>query len=171
MFIIDVQGFQYRKDLNFTCKEISIFNVKDESCMHKILRLPISYGQLNNKIKQQIGWITNNLHGLQWSSNNDNLLYRDLPMFIRRQVPYQEESILVKGLEKKLWLQQYLPNNNIIDLSNYCNKISDLISSNIEFHCKEHNINSLRCTNQIVYSIYQWYTVNRNKLDVCINIF
>lgn len=167
MYIIDVQGFQYRKDLNFTCKEISIFNVKDKSCVHRIIRLPISYGQLDNKIKEQVGWTTIHLHGLRWSSYHDNLLYPDLPMFIRKHVS-NRETVLVKGLEKKLWLQEYLPNNNIIDLSNYCNKISDLISSNFEFHCCKHNINSLRCTTQIVYSIYQWYTVNRDKLNMYI---
>lgn len=166
MYIIDVQGFQHKKDLDFTCKEISILNISDiDSCAHGIIKPSIAYEGLAENIKQQINWTTAHLHGLWWSSSYDNLQYNDLPTFISNHVLEREGYVFVKGLEKKRWLEYYLPNNTIVDLFSYnCNKISDLMLSNLNYHCNKHMNNSLRCTKQNVYSIYEWYTVNRDKL-------
>ena len=163
MYIIDVQGFQHKKDLDFTCKEISILNINEGSCIHRIIKPTVSYELLPQNIKKQINWTTAHLNGLQWSTPYDNLPYSDLPAFIKSHVQEREVNIFVKGLEKKRWLQHYLPNNNIIDLYN-CNNIKSLMLNNLEYHCNKHKINSLRCAMQNVYSIYQWYTVNRDKI-------
>lgn len=163
MYIIDVQGFQHGKNLEFICKEISIFSTENRTSVHKILRPQTRYQLLDQNIKAQINWNTRHLHGLRWSSSADNLPYRDLRSFIEKNV-VEGANVLVKGLEKKKWLQYYLPNNNILDITEYdCNKIKDLMLYNLEFHCKSHWDNRLRCTEQNVFSIHQWYIVNRHK--------
>lgn len=162
MYIVDVQGFQYKNVLSFMCKEISILNIENASCEHRLIKMPVNYESFSKDIQQQIDWSTTNIHGLQWSTPyDDDLAYEDLPSFIKTRF-VDGASVFVKGLEKKRWLEQYLPNNNILDLDLYnCPRIKDLVSSSFTgVHCNKHYNNELRCTKHIVYSICRWHVQN-----------
>jgi hypothetical protein len=101
MYIIDLQGFQYKKELAFTCKEISIFNINDKSCVNRIVKPKIPYKHLRESVKIQIDWTVNHVHGLRWSSSWDNLPYSGLGDFISDSVLDEDQPVLVKGWRKR----------------------------------------------------------------------
>nr|CAI5852928.1 unnamed protein product [Callosobruchus analis] len=61
-----------------------------------------------------MGWILRNINGLQWSTcSNGFLNYEQLSEFTKKIV--KDDVVLVKGLEKKNWLERFI-SNRILDL-------------------------------------------------------
>lgn len=68
-------------------------------------------------------------------------------------------------MEIQRWLEQYLPNSVITDLGPYdCSRIKDLMLFRLDYHCNNNNIINLRL---YVFSFYNLYVVNIDKLDDC----
>lgn len=155
MYIIDLQGFNYGKD-GYIWKEITIFNMMTESYTHKMIKMSHKFELFNHSTQNLLNWLTNNIHGLNWNSyNEDFLLTEELVDFIKREV--KDDVVLVKGADKKKWLLKFLK-NQIIDLfEEGCPNLNKLKSIFKSYHCNQHYHNSLNCSLENVYFIYFWY--------------
>lgn len=158
MFIIDVQGFSYGNGNNFICKEIAILNVMTGATIHKMLEMPHHFNMFSKEVKNHMGWLLRNLHGLQWSSSqSDYLKYEKLSEFIKDEV--KNEIVMVKGLLKKEWLNKTI-NNVIVNLEDEgCPNLTKLKSVFKSNHCNQHLYNNLNCALENVTFLWYWYTV------------
>ena len=161
MFIIDVQGFQYGKD-NFLCREIAILNVDNGVWQHRFITFPLDMSHYNSTVLKHMEWYTEHLHGLEWSHKEwsiTTIRYEQITEFIRKCIGcYEGEEILVKGLEKKIWLERLLRMNNIIDLHEQgCPAIEDLKLFLRSNHCNQHLYNNSNCALENVYLLWYWY--------------
>nr|CAI5852438.1 unnamed protein product [Callosobruchus analis] len=138
MFIIDVQGFSCGS--TFICKEIAILNVANGTYVHKMY-----------------GVILRNINGLQWSTcSNEFLNYEQLSEFTKNTV--KDNVVLVKGLEKKKWLERFI-SNRIIDLHDEgCPNLEKLKTIFKSYHCNQHFYNDLHCALENVMFLYNWYS-------------
>lgn len=160
MYIVDVQGFQY-KTIPFICKEIAILNTCNKTFHHAILNFPIDQEWMNNQVIKYMNRTTDIQHGLYWNSRNENFLnYEELSKFIVESIPYSDDLVLVKGLIKKNWLQKFI-SNNIVDVFNEgCPKLKQLKKIDNDFHnynCNNHVYSKLQCAQENVYLIFKWY--------------
>nr|CAI5862119.1 unnamed protein product [Callosobruchus analis] len=155
MFIIDVQGFSCGS--TFICKEIAILNVASGTYVQKILNIPQHFEWLEKKVQHQMGWILRNINGLQWSTcSNEFLNYEQLSEFTKKIV--KDDVVLVKGLEKKKWLERFI-SNRIIDLHDEgCPNLEKLKTVFKSYHCNQHSYNDLHCALENVMFLYNWYS-------------
>lgn len=155
MYIIDVQGFNYGSD-RCMWKEIAIFNIVTETCKHKLIKMPHQLELFNHTVQNHMNWLFRNLHGLEWNSSGDDYLsYEELTDFIKSEV--KNDVILVKGLNKKRWLETFL-SNQIIDLHDmHCPSIHKLKEIFKSYHCNTHFDNFLNCSMENVHLLYYWY--------------
>lgn len=161
MFILDVQGFQYGTE-NFLCKEIAILDTDNNCYSHRFVKMPVHMTYFMNNFQTGMNHITQNIHGLKWE-NEDNLEYERLSEYIINCIGLNG-TVHVKGLQKKKWLEKFMPNITIIDLETEgCPSFNNLklyLKSN---HCKKHLFNNdLRCSVENVYFLWYWYNHCRN---------
>lgn len=69
--LLDIQGFDY-KNKSFICKEIAIFNVESGKHVHKIVKIPFSTNWMETNVYNHMKWMSNELHGLEWSDDDSN---------------------------------------------------------------------------------------------------
>lgn len=155
MYIIDVQGFNYGSESNMW-KEIAIFNTTTERYTHKMIKMPHQLELFNHVSQDHMNWLRDQVHGLEWNScYGDYLLYEELVDFIKKQV--NNDVILVKGVEKKQWLEKFLY-NQIIDLHEEgCPSFDKLKTIFKSYHCNQHYYNTLKCSLENVYFLHFWY--------------
>lgn len=163
LFIIDVQGFQSGKSNNFLVKEIAIINVENGSSTHRFVVMPTCFILYDSTVQRRFLWNTRNCHGLEWE-NYDSLQYEQLSEFIKNTIKSEEATVLVKGLEKKRWLEKIIP-NNIEDLHDQncpaLEKLTLFLKSN---HCKQHLYsNNLSCALENVHILRSWYIYCKQK--------
>lgn len=152
-FIVDLQGFQFGK--KFVCKEIAIIGLGDCCCkIHSFFNFQLDIDDLSEKAKKQINWLTTNYHGLEWYSDNA-LEYTSFSRFLNEYLT-NAKKILVKGLQKKYFLEEFFENIEITDIESYkCPPLRDLKKS-VRHHCGQHTGNNLHCAHQNVNLINQW---------------
>jgi hypothetical protein len=118
MFIIDIQGFSYGNFCqNFICKEIAILNVQTGESVHTFLEIPHQFDMFNKNMRNHMGWLLKNHHGLAWICNNcpsDLLHYNKLSEFIKNII--QDNKIFIKGREKREWLSKLVSNNEVVNV-------------------------------------------------------
>lgn len=155
-FFVDVQGFKDNNN-NFILKEFAmvpeIYNPMYDSdlSMHYIIKSPYSLNRLPQKNINNINWVTQNYHGLDWNCGTiklytlKNIIYEKL-LNILGQICWK-----VKGDEKQTWLNNFLAtiynNRNFIfaqnvenDLSQYWPKLSSLQIKYPQIrHCCHHD--------------------------------
>lgn len=175
MFIIDVQGFQY-KNSDFLCREIAIININADKMYHKYVQLPIDLGCLSESFCKHIEWTTRNIHGLLWDDEfsswgdedsasipSNYIPLERIALYIRKIIK-PHDKIFVKGYEKKRWLSKLIC-NEIVDLLELgCDDLASLKASN-NVTCKNHNLHcnrdhNLLCARENVFLLKNWY----NKL-------
>lgn len=165
MYVIDLQGFNYGSDCVW--KEIAIFNTSNEIYSHKMIKMPFQLKLFNHVSQTHMNWLRDNVHGLEWDSfYEDFLTYEELVDFIKKRV--ENEVILVKGADKKKWLEKFLP-NQIIDLHDEgCPSLEELKQIFKSYHCTQHYYNTLNCSLENVYFLYFWY-VYCKKINPVVN--
>ena len=124
LYVVDFQGF---KDNNneFIIKEFAICSVNGQFQEHWLIKSPYALEQLNIKQHRQYLWLVHNLHGINWEDGYITLheLFIILSKF--------RGLFLIKGLEKKLYLQKFgfnvenldsfdCPSLNILLISKTC---------------------------------------------------
>lgn len=157
IIIIDIQGYQF-KSLHFLCKELSIIN-QNNSIYHTFFELPIKFNSLSTSAQCQFRWLTNNIHGLNYSCRG--LPYSLLSEVLNTHELIQSASlIVVKGAQKKKWLKYFLPHKNIINCEIWgCPKLLTLkydFKCSDSYHCHQHLKNTLQCSRENVFLISRW---------------
>lgn len=166
MYIIEVQGFQYKQS-EFTIKELALLNVYDGQCQHFLVEQSHPKDWFSSAVRRHIEYTTNNIHGLDW----DSIHIMEIPIenlvdCIKTIVG--NKVILVKGLNQLKILNRLVP-NKIINLENlFCPKFACLRnehpgfdSESNNYHCNMHQINDLKCAKQHVYLLYEWFKKNK----------
>lgn len=161
MLIVDIQGFQYGKN-NFLCKEIAFLNTENEHFSHRFVKMPTILSHYNHITRLHMNYVTKNVHGIAWE-NDDNLEYEQISEYLINCIG-SENTIFVKGLEKKVWLEKLLPKITVTDLTDEdCpsfEKLKSFLKSN---HCKAHLCdNALNCTLENVYYLWYWNSNCKN---------
>lgn len=147
--ILDVQGFQF-KTSPFFCKELAFQSLDGTSTFHNFFNFPTKFHQLNYSEQKHMNWVTHNIHGLEWETNN-SLQYITLHEILHNNQLIQDAHMLVvKGYQKQNWLKLYLPEKNIVNIEIYgCSKLESLrtaaASNGSIFHCNKHLNNFLYC--------------------------
>lgn len=106
--IVDLQGFKTEAN-EFIVKEIAI--LCDNKIQVLLIKPPFPYHELTKKERKQVNWIERN-RKMYWSEGI--VSYSDYQKLITDIV--RDKFVYVKGLEKVLWLQYILGNNNIYNL-------------------------------------------------------
>lgn len=165
MFIVDIQGFQY-KDSDLICKEIAVININSGERHHHIVNFPYKKEWLEGSFRQHVEWTSNNLTGLDW----DQFSFRNLPLegitsFLQGVV--ENEQVFVKGHQKKIWLNNLI-SNDIKDLSQLgCKSLGNLNARSCVIHCNNHfsHNNRVQCALQNVLVLRDWYINKFNVLE------
>lgn len=161
-FFIDVQGFQLNPN-SFLCKEIVIFNSVTGCFSHRFIRLPIAFSDLNGTMRTQADVSMKKIHGIKWDKNIDTLEYEQISEFIKNCVG-TEDTILVKGSEKKKWLNKII-SNSVVDFEECPSfiKLKEFMKPN---HCKGHLYdNNLSCAIENVFFMWYWYKYCKHSIE------
>ena len=65
--VLEAEGFRHRKE-KFIVKELGVCTDDYLTACH--FYLPTSYSELTTQQKQSFGWLTRNLHGIEWDTGN-----------------------------------------------------------------------------------------------------
>lgn len=164
-YIVDIQGFNLLKS-KFLCKEIAILNIANGNITHRFINYTtLDEDVFNKKNLQHINFTKKNIHGISWSHQHPDiqtLFQEQIADFLKEQTINITNMIIVKGLEKKTWLLQFIK-NPIYDLYDVgcpsLNKLRKMYKSSCSsYHCRKHDENnSLRCACENVKNLYNWY--------------
>lgn len=147
--IVDLQGFKLQKNNEFICKEFAVINIESGLCLSRTFKPPFSWSKLNRKDKQNVRWLTKNLHNLEWTIGD--LPYSEIGTTIQDLLD-EIDKIYVKGLEKISWLQVYV-NKEIINLEELdCPKLTTFVNS--DQACTLHTNN---CATANVNGMFRWF--------------
>lgn len=140
------------------CKEIAILNMDTGKHVHKLLNMPHTFDLFNKSIQNHMGWILRYINGLEWSScHSDFLNYEEVGEFLMNELK-DSDYVLVKGVEKKTWLEKFLKNKIITDLQEEdCESLHKLKLVFKSYHCNQHKYNDLNCALENVYFLYHWH--------------
>lgn len=165
MFIIDVQGFSFPEENVFLCREITIFNIENKDYVHKFVKLPFTRKMMCSTVLNHINFTTNNIHGLEWDSWNqeDELNYEEISKFIQSYV--LDESIFVANANIEKYLRNFIF-NKIIVLENYPEMLS-YDDCKVIFKSRQCNNHipsrNIICALENVYFLYYWYEYCNNR--------
>lgn len=166
MWIVDLQGFDYGRDLmKFTCKEIALINSDNGYYVHRFINLPLDIQVFTSKLQNHINWLTNNVHGLEWNMKGDgckSINYEDLAGFLKSWI-LESDIVAVKGPCKKKWLSALI-RNEIIDLTDEqyppLRELKNIFKS---FHCNNHFNNKLNCALENIMFLYFWHVQSKQQ--------
>ena len=65
--VLDVEGFRHKKE-KVIVKEFDVCTEDYFDCVSFLP--PTSYSELTTQQKQSFGWLTRNLHGIEWDTGN-----------------------------------------------------------------------------------------------------
>lgn len=99
---MDVQGFKIA-DNKFIVKEVGILFDGNRTA-HYIFKPPFDWTFLSYEHKRQATWLRKYYHGLHW--NDGYIEYDRLSNLLTAML--QSRIVMVKGLEKKQWLQDFV---------------------------------------------------------------
>lgn len=129
---VDMQGFVSNK--KFHLKEICVLT--KNTIFHDFVKPPFPKSQLNRKDKKQAEWLTNEYHGLEWDTG-----YITRQELINTIAPILKGKILlVKGLQKKQWMEDLMTNIVCINMEDIgCKlKLSEEVVWPKRFVCMKH---------------------------------
>ena len=161
--VLDIEGFQH-KNQSFVIKELSVCT---EDYLDNILFLPPrDSSTLKPDEIKSFNWLTNNLHGIDWSIGSYPYIY--LPQILQSVcLRNPRAKFFAKGLEKSKVLSEFLnqPVTNLDDLG--CPKIDKNPFVESKFNCPNHQSLSkqrcqrLHCTKEKSQFFFNWLTNER----------
>ena len=118
--VLDLEGFRHRKE-KFIFKEFGICTEDYNDCV--LFSPPSKFSDLTNPQKTSISWLSKNLHGLDWNTENYPYIYlTQIVQSVRLRNP--RAVYYAKGFEKSQLLSELL-DCPVIDLNTLkCPKIS-----------------------------------------------
>ena len=106
-FIVDIQGFKNSSN-EFIVKELAIIALGFDSIPSVYLfKPPFEWSYLSSERKSENFWLVRNYHGMSWDIGE--VPYYDLSETLRRNLE-KATKVHVKGLQKKRFLERYIPN-------------------------------------------------------------
>ena len=101
VLIVDVEGFQLRKD--FYVKELAFSNPATQEYWVGTFKPPYDRQALKKRYNMDIDWVTANLHGLRWEEG----IYPYSVAFAMINFFGNSHQLYAKGRDKCIWIQQY----------------------------------------------------------------
>lgn len=154
-YIVDFQGL-YGLDNKLIIKEFATLCIQNEHYTQHIFDSPYDWYLLPAKIKSTNCWLHRNYHGLHWL--HEGLSYDLIKEHITATV-FDATLIFVKGLEKKIFLQQLLQKPiNIIDMMEIdCPRLKMLdYENNVKCSFHENLDKKFNCAFNNVKKLYSW---------------
>ncbi len=111
-YIIDFQSFKDYQN-RFILKELAIVSCGANKTVHCIIKPPYSFDSLFPERKQQVQWLKENYHGIDWA---DGYITPRAAMALFRETVKDGEILLIKGSERCKFLQHLFPMKTVIDL-------------------------------------------------------
>ena len=125
-------------------------------CHHKFFKLPLKFNNLDESFQRQLKYLTSYVHGLKWE-NGEEEEYTNLSTILLSFGIDKDSQIIVKGLQKKVWLEKLLPHFSISNIEDSgCPSLSILKNGSNKYHCSKHAINNLLCAHQNTHLIKNW---------------
>lgn len=151
---VDIQGFKDSQN-KFLIKELAL--ATQEFTQVFLIKSPYPYSYLTPAEKRQVTWIEKN-RGIRW--NEGIIDHREFKRVISSYL--QNKVIIVKGMEKVKWMEDFCKNCTIIDIEeNRCPNFTILYKTycNAEnnFNCFNH---TKICALKNVLCIKKWYEDN-----------
>lgn len=144
---VDVQGFKIA-DNKFIVKEVAIL-IDGNRIAHYIFKPPFDWAFLPCECKRQATWLRKNHHGLHW---NDGYIEFDRLSYLLTTM-LQSRIVMVKGLEKKQWLQDFVKDVHIENAEEYEDCAFRLCDGESEFKCAHHDG---VCALANVFKLHRW---------------
>ena len=162
--IIDLQGF--KRSLNkFVFKEVAVIAAEaDAQPTVFLFQAPFPWTALSQEYKSSNNWLQRNYHGLSWESGH--IPYEALQQTLEA-VLADSATIYIKGLEKKNWLAELLPNKFIYNVEGFdCPALSKLPRSRY-YNCSNHcGLKNYRCAAENVQILKSWLlSITRDEVD------
>lgn len=174
VFFVDIQGYQY-KNKKFECKELAMKEEDSFGEYHRIIKFSNELSNYNGQIIKQ--YIFNErMHGIPYDYEDPAVLLKeeDLKSFLMNTIG-AEKIIMVKGLQKKKWLEDLLPERNRIinaeDLN--CPRLDtfdDFIrTTRCNYHQKFNFRSGFNCAQQNVEFLDHWFRVinSYHRVNMC----
>lgn len=136
-YIVDIQGFK-RPFNEFVLKELAIVPLEADAMPSVYLfEPPHSWSFLPIKYKCENKWLIQNFHGIPWDKG---LVPYEEVAEVLRNVLHEASSVYMKGLEKKRWLEKFIP-NPIINLEELgCPALQSMGSIHVNARCSNHSV-------------------------------
>lgn len=165
-FVIDVQ-FVKDKLNKYIAKEVAVTSLSEEFFSHWIVTPPHHHSsQLPPNVIRQNNWLKHHHHGLDWHSGNVSRISLIKSL---REICGSCEVIYVRGVDKKMWLQEVIT-NDIVDLSSKrftCPAFHDLISGGkyyMQHGLKLHYL-KYTCALNNASLLREWVIFKKNNLS------
>lgn len=159
ILFVDLQ-FIVRNGRQYFVKELAILQQGSLIPTLYFFKPPYPQEELNDANTHQENYICNNINSMHWK---DGLIaYNDIGDILRT---FSQYKIYVKGIQKKVFLRQYLQaSTEIIELENCIPKLSSL--KNYDVYCEIHyNKNkTYRCAVRNCINMYMYMFINK-KID------
>lgn len=161
-YIVDIQGFQAPN--KFIVKEFSIVKIEpsplsefsrdDVECL--LFEPPYPWVNLSPKFKSTNLWLVRNHHGIPWSAGD--IPYDSLENQIQNKLK-NASYIFVKGVEKKMWLEQNLQlSASIINLQDIgCPALQTLRVSTCIFYNYHRHVPNHHCAAENGRQLRMWF--------------
>lgn len=161
-FIVDIQGFQATN--KFIVKEFSIvkidssplseFSRDDVECL--LFEPPYPWLNLPPKFKSSNLWLVRNHHGIPWSAGD--IPYDQLEEQLNNRL-MNATYIFVKGIQKKMWLEQNLQlSSTIINLQDIgCPTLKTLRVSTCIFFNYHRHVPNHHCAAENGRQLRMWF--------------
>ena len=158
--VLDVEGFRHRKE-KFIFKELGVCTDDYLDCVCVSFLPPTGYSELTTQQKQSFGWLSRNLHGIEWVTGNYPHIY--LTQIIQSVRLRNPGAIFYAKGEDKLKFLSDLLDCSIIDLNSLaCPSISvNYFTQNCQNHSKGKNIFNKHCGKEKAIFYFNWLTIER----------
>ena len=155
---LDVEGFRHRKE-KFIVKELGVCTDDYLDCVSFLT--PTSYSELTTQQKQSFGWLTINLHGIEWDTGNYPYIY--LTQIIQSVRLSNPGAIFYAKGEEKVKFLSYLLECCIIYLNSLsCPSISlNYFTQNCQNHSKGKKKFIKHCAKEKSIFYFNWLTNER----------
>lgn len=163
-FLIDLQGFKDDRN-EFIIKEIAIMNIKNCEYLHWFVKQPYPINKLSPALIRQANYVSKFYHGIPY--NYGNIPFYVIKKKLKEIISYN--LVLVKGSEKRDFLQRIFKKAKIEDLSDIPS-LKKLKPRFNNYYCSFHSSNQLclffSCALNNVYNIYAYIMSTGYKINV-----
>lgn len=166
-FIVDVQGFQFRKS-PFYVKEICILNIANGEITHKQVSLPFAPENVTPDFLSHLINCMRRVHGLDYDAfyPEEDIHYSAFSDFLK-DILFRQDSIAYVIDNKDQILKELLSSVRsdfkcrVVGLRQ-CPQIDNLKckftpEGTTSFHCNLHFKNGLRCARENALLVHKWF--------------